>query len=41
MPTWGAILGPQGVRDVTAYVLTLRNTNLPGKPPQGEDYSGI
>jgi cytochrome c oxidase cbb3-type subunit 3 len=41
MPTWGAILGPQGVRDVTAYVLSLRNSNVPGKPPQGEAYSGI
>jgi cytochrome c oxidase cbb3-type subunit 3 len=42
MPTWGAILGPQGVRDVAAYLVTLRNTQAPGgKPPQGEPYSGI
>jgi cytochrome c oxidase cbb3-type subunit III len=41
MPTWGAILGPQGVRDVTAYLLTLRNTQIPGKTPQGEPYNGI
>lgn len=41
MPTWGAILGPQGVRDVTAYVLTQRNTQVSGKPPQGEVYSGL
>jgi len=41
MPTWGAILGPQGVRDVTAYLLTLRNTQVPGKVPQGEIYSGL
>lgn len=41
MPTWGAILGPQGVRDVTAYVITLRNTQIPGKTPQGEPYNGI
>jgi cytochrome c oxidase cbb3-type subunit 3 len=41
MPTWGTILGPQGVRDVAAYVLTLRNTQVPGKTPQGDLYSGI
>lgn len=41
MPTWGAILGPQGVRDLTAYVLTLRNAQVPGKVPQGEIYSGL
>jgi cytochrome c oxidase cbb3-type subunit 3 len=41
MPTWGAILGTQGVRDVTAFVLTVRNTNIQGKAPQGEAYSGI
>lgn len=41
MPTWGAMLGPQGVRDVTAYLLTLRNTQVPGKTPQGELYSGM
>lgn len=41
MPTWGAILGPQGVRDVAAYLITLRNTQVPGKAPQGEPYSGI
>ena len=41
MPTWGAILGAQGVRDVTAYLLTVRNTQIPGKTPQGDPYSGI
>jgi cytochrome c oxidase cbb3-type subunit 3 len=41
MPTWGAILGPRGVRDVSAYLIKLRNTQVPGKTPQGELYSGI
>jgi cytochrome c oxidase cbb3-type subunit 3 len=41
MPTWGAILGPEGARNVAAYVLTVRNSQVPGKPPQGELYSGI
>ena len=37
MLAWGAQLGEEKVRAVTAYVLTLRNTHVPGgKPPQGE-----
>lgn len=40
MPSWGAILGQDGVKALTAYVLTLRGTNVPGKPPQGETYAG-
>ncbi len=37
MPTWGPQLGEEKVADVVAYVLTLRDTNVPGgKPPQGE-----
>lgn len=37
MPAWGKPLGDGRVRAVTAYVLTLRNTNAPGgKAPQGE-----
>lgn len=40
MPTWGAILGNIGVRDVAAYVVSLRNSNVPGKPAQGEPYTG-
>ena len=40
MPSWGAVLGNIGVRDVAAYVVTLRNSNVPGKAPQGEAYTG-
>jgi cytochrome c oxidase cbb3-type subunit 3 len=36
MPPWGAILGPEKVRKVTAYVITLKGKNLPGKEPQGD-----
>ena len=36
MPTWGSVLGVPIVKDVTAYLLTLRDTNVPGKAPQGE-----
>jgi cytochrome c oxidase cbb3-type subunit III len=37
MPPWGKTLGMEKSRNVTAFVLTLRNTNVAGgKPPQGE-----
>jgi cytochrome c oxidase cbb3-type subunit 3 len=37
MPAWQKTLGEARVRAVTAYVLTLRNTNAAGgKAPQGE-----
>ena len=37
MPTWGPQLGEEKVADVVAYVLTIRNTHVPGgKAPQGD-----
>lgn len=36
MPSWGATLGRSGVTQVTAFVLTLRGKNLPGKAPEGK-----
>lgn len=37
MPPWGAQLGPERTRNVVAYVLSIRNTNVAGgKAPQGE-----
>jgi len=37
MPAWRPQLGTRRVQAVTAFVITLRNTNVPqGKPPQGE-----
>lgn len=36
MPPWGTILGPDKVRKVTAYLLTVKGKNLTGKEPQGE-----
>lgn len=36
MPPWAPILGEEGVKQVVAYVLTLRNTEVPGKEPEGE-----
>ncbi|RYG69473.1 c-type cytochrome, partial [bacterium] len=36
MPSWSASLGTDRVQAVTAYVLTLKDTNVPGgKAPQG------
>lgn len=35
MPAWGAQLGPQRVANVVAFLLTIKNTNVAGKPPQG------
>jgi len=35
MPTWSKTLRPVEVAQVAAYVGTLRNTNVPGRPPQG------
>jgi cytochrome c oxidase cbb3-type subunit 3 len=40
MPAWGPQLGPTRTQAVAAYVLTLRNTNIPGgKPPQGDKFA--
>jgi cytochrome c oxidase cbb3-type subunit III len=37
MPAWGPQLGADRVQAVAAYVISLRNTNVPGgKAPQGE-----
>lgn len=35
MPAWGKQLKPDELRKVVAYVGTLRNTNVAGKPPEG------
>ena len=36
MPAWQNQLGPSRVQAVVSYVLTIRNTNVPGKAPEGE-----
>jgi cytochrome c oxidase cbb3-type subunit III len=35
MRPWGAMLGPDRVRDVAAFVLSIKGQNLPGRAPQG------
>jgi hypothetical protein len=37
MPGWEAQLGPTKTSRVAAYVLSLKNTNVPGKERQGEE----
>jgi mono/diheme cytochrome c family protein len=39
MPAWGGALGAQ-VKDVVAYVLSLKDTNVAGKEAQGVDADG-
>ena len=36
MAAWGSQLGPTRVQSVTAFVLSIRNTNVSGKAPEGE-----
>lgn len=38
MAAWGPKLGQGSVKQVAAYVMTLRDTNVAGKAPQGEEY---
>lgn len=35
MPAWGPVIGDTKARNVTAFVLSIRGKNLPGKEPQG------
>lgn len=39
MLSWGPRLGKGRVKQVVAYVLSIRNTHVPGKAPQGEEYT--
>ncbi|HEX2679034.1 MAG TPA: c-type cytochrome [Polyangiales bacterium] len=41
MPSWGPVLGQATVKNVVAFVLTLRNTNVAGKEPQGDEWKGL
>lgn len=41
MPAWKPVLGTTRVKEVTAFVLSIRDTQVPGgKAPQGETQSG-
>lgn len=36
MLAWGPVLGSAKAREVAAFVLTLKGTNVPGKAPEGD-----
>ena len=38
MPEWRAVLEDPQIQTLVAFVLSLRNTNVTGRPPQGEPY---
>jgi cytochrome c oxidase cbb3-type subunit 3 len=38
MPAWNS-LGPASVQQVVAYLLSIRNSNVPGKAPQGKEWT--
>jgi cytochrome c oxidase cbb3-type subunit III len=35
MPAWGPVIGDTKARNVTAFVLSIKGKNVPGKEPQG------
>lgn len=40
MPAWGQQLGDKRVQSIAAYVLSIRNSNVPGgKAPQGDKFA--
>lgn len=38
MPAWGGKIGSGSVKQAVAYIITLRNTNVAGKAPQGDEW---
>jgi cytochrome c oxidase cbb3-type subunit 3 len=36
MPAWGPLLGPEKVKWLASYVVTLKNSDRPGKAPEGQ-----
>lgn len=38
MPAWGPVLGDRGVQSVVGFLLSIRDTNVPGREPQGEPW---
>jgi len=40
MPEWRAVLDDKQIAQVVAFLITIRDTNIPGKEAQGTDYVG-
>jgi len=40
MPAWGLQLGTGACKQIASYLMTIRDTNLPGKPAQGARWGG-
>ena len=40
MPTWGPVLGDKKIRELYAFIASIKDTNVAGKAPQGVDASG-
>jgi cytochrome c oxidase cbb3-type subunit 3 len=40
MPSWKPVLGPTKVKEAVAYILSIRDSNVPGKAPQGTNSAG-
>ena len=38
MPQWGPVLGDRSLQAVVAFLLTVRDTNVQGRPAEGEVY---
>lgn len=41
MPSWRDALGPKKLQEVTAFVLSLRGSNVPGKAPEGQPWPPV
>lgn len=41
MAAWGKVLKPEELNQVVAFVGTIRNTNVPGKAPEGNKIGGL
>ncbi len=39
MPTWGPVLGNAAVEKVAAFIVSIRDTNVPGKAPEGAPWA--
>lgn len=40
MPEWRTVLEDKQIAEVIAFLVTIRETNKPGKPAQGPEYTG-